>query len=161
MTTVEMENHQNINSFFYRVLLFNPVLSSKTKPSRKHNHIPIIFFNYRIQLSEFTIFFSSQRFSLFLIQNINSRWMNWNRLIPTYKKYVPLPPILQELSFLQTSKTRRGEVIYVSMSTLPSPLPSYDTPPPPNGQLQLQLHGRIWVRDYTQPYDFLIPLLNM
>ena len=75
MTTVEMENHQNINSFFHRVLLFNPVLGSKTKPSRKHNHIPIIFFNYRIQLSEFTIFFSSQRFSLFPIQNINSRWM--------------------------------------------------------------------------------------
>ena len=159
MTTVEMENHQNINSFFYRVLLFNPVLGSKTKPSRKHNHIPIIFFNYRIQLSEFTIFFSSQRFSLLPIQNINSRWMNWNRLIPTYKKYVPLPPILQELSFLQTSKTDEARL---SMSLCPPslPPPTFLWPPPPfHGQLQL--HGRIWVRDYSQPYDFLIPLLNM
>ena len=43
----------------------------------------------------------------------------------------------------------------------PSLLPYLPMTPPPPGQLQLQLHGRIWVRDYSQPYDFLIPLLNM
>ena len=48
------------------------------------------------------------------------------------------------------------------MSLCPPSLPPYlpMTPPPPfHGQLQL--HGRIWVRDYSQPYDFLIPLMNM
>ena len=131
MTTVEMENHQNINLFFYRVLLFNPVLVLN------HRGNTIIsqsfFFNYWFQLSEFTIFFSSQDFPFSLFKTlIRDGWIETDLFPPirnmflylrSYKNYLPCK--------LQKPDEARLSMSLCPPSLLPSPPMTPPPPPPP------------------------------
>ena len=134
MTTVEMENHQNIYSFFYRVLLFNPVLGSKTKPSRKHNHIPIIFFlitdfSYQNLLFSFPV--KDFPFSLFKTL-IRDGWIETDLFPPIRNMFLYLRSYKNYLS----CKLQKPDEARLSMSLCPPSLPPYlpMTPPPFHGQ---------------------------